>query len=100
MPSPTDDALLWVANDQETKRFKVNAIIDARTLREVYLLSFQMVVRDADPWCMMTAYNKVNGSYCDASKQLLTDIARDEWGWGGGGFYEGLGRHNLDGRLH
>lgn len=42
-----------------------------------------MVVRDADPWCMMTAYNKVNGHYCDASKELLTDIARGEWGWDG-----------------
>lgn len=52
-------------------------------MREVYLLPFQMVVRDADPWCMMTAYNKVNGSHCDASKELLIDIAREEWGWDG-----------------
>ncbi|KAJ3548890.1 hypothetical protein NM208_g792 [Fusarium decemcellulare] len=73
----------FVANDQETKRFKVNVHVDSRTLREVYLLPFQMVVREADPWCMMTAYNKVNGSYCDASKQLLIDIARDEWKWTG-----------------
>ncbi|KAL5610612.1 hypothetical protein FOBRF1_006729 [Fusarium oxysporum] len=73
----------FVANDQETKRFKVNVHIDPRTLREVYLLPFQMVVREADPWCMMTAYNKVNGSHCDASKALLIDIARDEWNWTG-----------------
>ncbi|KGO53540.1 Glycoside hydrolase family 3 [Penicillium expansum] len=71
------------SNDQETKRFKYNAHIAPRALREVYLLPFQMVVRDADPWCMMTAYNKVNGHYCDASKELLTDIARGEWGWDG-----------------
>ncbi|KAJ5374231.1 hypothetical protein N7517_006237 [Penicillium concentricum] len=73
----------FVANDQETKRFKYNAHITPRALREVYLLPFQMVVRDADPWCMMTAYNKVNDHYCDASKELLIDIARGEWGWDG-----------------
>ncbi|GJC90826.1 beta-glucosidase B [Colletotrichum liriopes] len=73
----------FVANDQETKRFKVNAHIDPRALREVYLLPFQMAVREADPWCMMTTYNKVNGHHCDASKELLTDIARDEWEWDG-----------------
>lgn len=42
-----------------------------------------MAVREADPWCMMTAYNKVNGHYCDASEELLMDIARREWGWDG-----------------
>lgn len=73
----------FVANDQETKRFKVNAHISPRALREVYLLPFQMVVRDADPWCMMTAYNKVNGHYCDASHEILTEIARNEWKWDG-----------------
>ncbi|KAK7413388.1 hypothetical protein QQX98_007765 [Neonectria punicea] len=73
----------FVANDQETKRFKTNAHIDPRALREVYLLPFQMMVRESDPWCMMTAYNKVNGHHCDTSKELLVDIARNEWNWGG-----------------
>ncbi|KAH7131321.1 glycoside hydrolase superfamily, partial [Dactylonectria macrodidyma] len=73
----------FVANDQETKRFKINAHIDNRALREVYLLPFQIMVREADPWCMMTAYNKVNGHHCDTSKKLLTDIARNEWNWDG-----------------
>ncbi|CRG92310.1 hypothetical protein PISL3812_09367 [Talaromyces islandicus] len=73
----------FVANDQETNRFHVNAIIPNRTLREVYLLPFQMVVRDADPWCIMTAYNKVNGYHCDMSNDLLTNIARNEWTWDG-----------------
>ncbi|KAH7123493.1 glycoside hydrolase superfamily [Dactylonectria estremocensis] len=73
----------FVANDQETKRFKTNAHIDPRALREVYLLPFQIMIREADPWCMMTAYNKVNGHHCDASKELLIDIARNEWNWGG-----------------
>lgn len=72
-----------LANDQESNRFKIDAHIAPLVLREVYLLPFQMVVREADPWCMMTAYNKVNGYHCDMSKELLTDIARDEWGWQG-----------------
>lgn len=41
------------------------------------------MVREAGPWCMMSAYNKVNGHHCDASKELLTDIARGEWNWDG-----------------
>ncbi|KAI2979258.1 Fungal specific transcription factor domain family protein [Aspergillus niger] len=73
----------FAANDQETKRFKYNVNVAARALREVYLLPFQMVVRDADPWFMMTAYNQLNGHYCDANKELLIDIARGEWGWDG-----------------
>ncbi|KAI0174970.1 glycoside hydrolase superfamily [Pestalotiopsis sp. NC0098] len=73
----------FVANDQETKRFKVSVEIDERILREVYLLPFQMVVHDANAWCMVTAYNRVNGVYCDANKKLLTDIARKEWRWDG-----------------
>ncbi|PYI26620.1 periplasmic beta-glucosidase precursor [Aspergillus indologenus CBS 114.80] len=72
-----------LSNDQETRRFKIDAKVAARALREVCLLPFQMVVRDADPWCMMTAYNKVNGHHCDASRELLIDIARGEWDWRG-----------------
>ncbi|KAK7409523.1 hypothetical protein QQX98_008307 [Neonectria punicea] len=67
----------------EYNRFHYSAQITTRALREVYLLPFQMVVCDADPWCIMTSYNKVNGSYCDMSKLLMTDIARGEWGWKG-----------------
>ncbi|KAK9238584.1 glycoside hydrolase superfamily [Lipomyces kononenkoae] len=73
----------YVANDQETDRFHVNAVIPMRAMREVYLRPFQMVVRDADPWCIMSAYNEVNGVHCDVSTELLTDIPRSEWGWNG-----------------
>ncbi|KAL1604797.1 hypothetical protein SLS60_004337 [Paraconiothyrium brasiliense] len=86
MAISTEDHLkhyLGLANDQETKRFHSNAIIPDRALREVYLAPFQTVVREADPWCMMTAYNKVNGYHVDMSRQLLHDIARMEWAWEG-----------------
>lgn len=69
--------------------------LDPRALREVYLLPFQMVVRESDPWCMMTGYNKVNGDHCDTSKELLIEIARKEWNWGGP-LHERLGRHHFD----
>ncbi|KAK2769625.1 glycoside hydrolase family 3 domain protein [Colletotrichum kahawae] len=70
-------------NDQEIDRFHGNRIIPTRALREVYLKPFQMVVRDADPWCMMSAYNKLKGYHCDSSYEILTEIARREWGWEG-----------------
>ncbi|KAJ4211627.1 hypothetical protein NW759_012228 [Fusarium solani] len=73
----------FVANDQETLRFKYDAIISQRALREVYLLPFQMVVREAVPWCMMTSYNMVNGRHMDSHKEILTDIVRKEWRWEG-----------------
>ncbi|EQB49240.1 hypothetical protein CGLO_11442 [Colletotrichum gloeosporioides Cg-14] len=73
----------FVGNDQEIDRFHGNRIIPTRALREVYLKPFQMVVRDADPWCMMSAYNKLNGHHCDSSYEILTEIARREWGWEG-----------------
>jgi beta-glucosidase len=61
----------------------VNMIVDAQTLRENYLRNFQIVVEEADPACMMAAYNRVNGLRCTQSPTLLTDILRKDWGWTG-----------------
>ncbi len=74
----------FAVNNQEYKRMSIDAVVDERTLREIYLASFEEVVKESKPWTIMAAYNKVNGTYCAENKRLLTDILRNEWG------YEGL----------
>lgn len=73
----------FAANNQEHRRMSVDAQIDERTLREIYLASFGHAVIDAQPWTVMCAYNRLNGEYCSEHRRLLTDILRDEWGFEG-----------------
>jgi beta-glucosidase len=72
----------FVANDAETDRHTVNNILDEKTLRELYALPFEIAVRDANPWTIMSAYNRVNGPKMAASP-LLNSILKEEWGWDG-----------------
>ena len=73
----------FAVNNQETDRQRVSADIDERTLREIYLRSFQIAIREANPWSVMSAYNKINGVYASENRWLLTDLLRGEWDYDG-----------------
>ncbi len=73
----------YVANDQENKRFTVNAVVEDRALREIYLAPFEMAVKEANPWAVMGSYNRVNGVHCCENRTLLLDVLREEWGFDG-----------------
>lgn len=73
----------YAANSQETRRMTCDSVVDERALREIYLTSFEKTVKQAQPWTIMCAYNRLNGTYCAENKWLLTDVLRDEWGYKG-----------------
>ena len=72
----------FAANNQEFRRLTINAQVDERTLREIYL-AFETVVKKASPWTVMCAYNRLNGTYCSEHHPLLVDMLKDEWGFAG-----------------
>lgn len=73
----------FAANNQETGRFDVSSEIDERTLREIYLRPFEIMVKESAPWSIMCSYNRLNGVYASEHRQLLNDILREEWGFDG-----------------
>lgn len=72
----------FVANDSETERFTLDARVDARALRELYLAPFEAIIAEARPWAVMAAYNGVNGVTMTESP-ILRDVLKDEWGFDG-----------------
>lgn len=73
----------FAANNQEENRYFVSSQVDERALRELYLRSFELAVRQSGPKALMTAYNKINGVYCANNRELCTDLLRGEWGFDG-----------------
>lgn len=73
----------FAANNQETNRQTISSDVDARTLREIYLLAFERVITEARPATVMASYNKINGVFASQNHWLLTQVLREEWGFEG-----------------
>lgn len=73
----------FAVNNQETERLNVEAIVDERTFREIYLPAFEMAVKEGNAYSIMCAYNKLFGYHCSNNRELLTGILKEEWGFDG-----------------
>lgn len=73
----------FAVNNQEYQRFSISAEVDERTLREIYLPAFEKAVKQAHPWTVMCAYNRLNGVFCSENDALLINILKNEWGFEG-----------------
>lgn len=73
----------FAVNNQETERMTISAEVDERTLREIYFPAFERTVKQAQPWTVMSSYNRINGVYASEDPWLLTEVLRDDWGFDG-----------------
>jgi len=84
----------YAVNNQEVNRNTVNAIVDERALREIYLPAFQAAIQEGNAYTIMSAYNKVNGRWCSENEYLLNTILKKEWGFKGAVISDWAGTHN------
>ena len=89
----------YAVNNQETNRGSVNAIVDERTLREIYLKPFERAVVEGGAMSVMSAYNKVNGDYCSENEHLLNEVLRGDWGFKGFVVSDWGGTHSTMGAM-